>query len=146
MCRFRTKLYRRLRNRCILAADVTPHVPIEGAWLLVVELAWGGTKVRIFCAPAPIRRRRGNAADGAGGSVTANLSLRLPNPIQRHVQEMADLEGVSVEQFAAGAVSETTSALTTVACSRPLGELADPAALRAALDRVPERAPLPGHG
>ena len=73
-------------------------------------------------------------------------SLRLPNTIQRHVQEMADLEGVSVEQFAAGAVSETTSALTTAACSRPLGELADPAALRAALDRVPERAPLPGHG
>jgi len=40
------------------------------------------------------------------------LSVKLPNSIQRHLQEMADLEGVPVEQFVANAVSEKISVLT----------------------------------
>ena len=72
------------------------------------------------------------------------LSVKLPNSIQRHLQEMADLEGVPVEQFVANAVSEKISVLTAEAYLRTRAERADPAALRAVLDRVPDRAPLPG--
>jgi hypothetical protein len=72
------------------------------------------------------------------------LSVKLPNSIQRHLQEMADIEGVPVEQFVANAVSEKISVLTAEAYLRTRAERADPAALRAVLDRVPDRAPLPG--
>jgi predicted transcriptional regulator len=72
------------------------------------------------------------------------LSVKLPNSIQRHLQEMADLEGVPVEQFVANAVSEKISALTAEAYLRTRAERADPVALRAVLDGVPDRAPLPG--
>ena len=72
------------------------------------------------------------------------LSVKLPNSIQRHLQEMADLEGVPVEQFVANAVSEKFSGLTAEAYLLTRAERADPAAVRAVLDRVPDRAPLPG--
>lgn len=37
------------------------------------------------------------------------LNLTLPNSIQRHLQEMADLEGVPVNQFVMSAVVEKRS-------------------------------------
>ncbi len=40
------------------------------------------------------------------------LNLTLPNSIQRHLQEMADLDGVPVNQFVMSAVVEKISALT----------------------------------
>ena len=42
----------------------------------------------------------------------AILKLTLPNSIQRHMQEMADLDGVPIDQFVASAISEKVSALT----------------------------------
>lgn len=72
------------------------------------------------------------------------LNLTLPNSIQRHLQEMADLEGVPVDQFVMSAVAEKISALTAETYLRTRADRADPAALRAILDKVPQRAPLAG--
>ena len=72
------------------------------------------------------------------------LYLNLPNSIQRHLQEMADLEGVPVDQFVVSAVAEKISALTAETYLRTRAERADPEAFRAILDTVPQRAPLAG--
>ena len=72
------------------------------------------------------------------------LNLTLPNSIQRHLQEMADLEGVPVNQFVMSAVVEKISALTAESYLRTRAGRADPAAFRAILDKVPQRPPLTG--
>lgn len=72
------------------------------------------------------------------------LSLTLPDSIHRHLQEMADQEGVPVDQFVASAVTEKISALTAEAYLRARAERADPQALGKILARVPDRPPLPG--
>lgn len=72
------------------------------------------------------------------------LNLTLPKSVQRHLQEMADMEGVPVDQFVTSAVVEKISALTAEAYLRTRANRADPEALRAVLDRVPQRLPLAG--
>jgi uncharacterized protein (DUF1778 family) len=72
------------------------------------------------------------------------LNLTLPNSIQRHLQEMADLEGVPIDQFVMTAVAEKISALTAEAYLRTRAGHADPDAFRTILDKVPDRAPLEG--
>ena len=72
------------------------------------------------------------------------LNLTLPNSIQRHLQEMADMEGVPIDQFVMSAVTEKISALTAEGYLRARTDRADPAALRVILDKVPHRAPLDG--
>jgi uncharacterized protein (DUF1778 family) len=72
------------------------------------------------------------------------LSVNLPNSIQRHIQEMADLEGVAVDQFVLSAVTEKISALTAETYLRKRGDRAVPAAFQAVLDEVPQRTPLAG--
>ena len=72
------------------------------------------------------------------------LYLNLPNSIQRHLQEMADLEGVPIDQFVTSAVVEKISALTAETYLRTRADRADPEAFRAILDKVPHRATPPG--
>ena len=72
------------------------------------------------------------------------LYLNLPNSIQRHLQEMADLEGVPNNQFVMSAVVEKISALTAEAYLGTRAGRAVPDAFRAILDKVPHRAPLEG--
>ncbi len=72
------------------------------------------------------------------------LNLTLPNSIRRHLQEMADLEGVAIDQFVTTAVAEKISALTAETYLRTRVGRADPGALRTILDKVPQRAPLEG--
>ena len=72
------------------------------------------------------------------------LNLTLPNSVQRHIQEMADMDGVPVSQFIITAVTEKISALTAESYLRTRAERANPAAFQAILDKVPHRAPLPG--
>lgn len=72
------------------------------------------------------------------------LHLTLPNSIQRHLQEMADMEGVPIDQFVMSAVAEKISALTAETYLRARADRADPDAFRAILDKVPERAPTAG--
>ena len=72
------------------------------------------------------------------------LTLNLPNSIQRHLQEMADLDGVTIDQFVVSAVAEKISALTAEGYLRMRADRADPAAFQAILNKVPQRPPLPG--
>jgi uncharacterized protein (DUF1778 family) len=72
------------------------------------------------------------------------LNLTLPNSIQRHLQEMADLEGVPIDQFITSAVAEKISALTAETYLQTRADRADPAAFQAILDQVPQRVPLTG--
>ncbi len=74
----------------------------------------------------------------------ATLNVTLPNSIQRHLQEMADLDGVPVNQFVMSAVVEKVSALTTEAYLRTRAGCADSDAFRAILDKVPSRPPVSG--
>lgn len=72
------------------------------------------------------------------------LSLRLPNSIHRHIKEIAEDEGVSINQFISTAVSEKISALTTQNYLERRARNADRAAFRSILNKVPDRTPLPG--
>ncbi len=44
----------------------------------------------------------------------SSLSLRLPNSLHKQLRELAQREGVSINQFIATAVAEKMSALATV--------------------------------
>jgi uncharacterized protein (DUF1778 family) len=72
------------------------------------------------------------------------LNLTLPNSIQRHLAEMAALDGVPVNQFVMSAVVEKISVLTAEAYLSKRAGRADPAAFRAILEKAPQRAPLAG--
>ena len=72
------------------------------------------------------------------------LHLNLPNSIQRYLQEMADLEGVPIDQFVASAVAEKISALTAESHLRARADRADLPAFQAILDKAPHRAPAAG--
>lgn len=72
------------------------------------------------------------------------LSLTLPQSVQRHIQEIADQDGVPVTQFILSAVTEKISALTAETYLRERAQRASPAAFRTILDKVPQRAPMPG--
>jgi hypothetical protein len=72
------------------------------------------------------------------------LHLTLPDSLQRHLQEMADIKGVPVDQLVMRAVVENMSALSAETDLRVRASRADPAAFRAMLDQVPHRAPLAG--
>lgn len=72
------------------------------------------------------------------------LSLRLPDSIHRHIKELANKEGVSINQFIASAVAEKVSAIATEDYLRTRSERADKPAFQAILAKVPLREPLLG--
>lgn len=72
------------------------------------------------------------------------LSLRLPDSIHRHIKELAQKEGVSINQFIASAVAEKVSAIATEDYLVTRAQRADKTAFEAILAKVPSRQPLPG--
>ena len=72
------------------------------------------------------------------------LSLRLPDSIHRHIREIAKREGVSINQFISSAVSEKISAIMTEEYLSERAKRARKGDLKKILDRVPDRAPIPG--
>jgi uncharacterized protein (DUF1778 family) len=72
------------------------------------------------------------------------LSLRLPESIHRHIREIAQKEGVSINQFISSAVSEKVSALLTEDYIKSRAERADFQKIKQILDKVPDREPEPG--
>ncbi len=72
------------------------------------------------------------------------LNLRLPDSIHRRIREIAKREGVSINLFITSAVSEKISALTTEELIAERARKALRGDLRAVLDRVPNREPMPG--
>ena len=72
------------------------------------------------------------------------LSLRLPHSIHRHIREIAQKEGVSINQFISSAVSEKISAILTEEYLGSRAKRADRQAFKKILSGVPARIPLPG--
>ena len=72
------------------------------------------------------------------------LNLRLPDSVHRHIREIANQDGVSINLFITSAVSEKISALTTEAYIANRAKKARRGAFRSVLARVPSRDPLPG--
>lgn len=74
----------------------------------------------------------------------SSLNLRLPDSVHRHIRRIAKEDGVSINLFITSAVSEKISALTTEDYIAKRAKKARKGAFSEVLDRVPERAPLPG--
>ena len=72
------------------------------------------------------------------------LSLRLPDSIHRHIKEIAQKEGVSINQFISSAVAEKISALLTEDYLKSRAKKARKKDFKTILDKVPDREPLPG--
>ncbi len=71
------------------------------------------------------------------------LSLRLPNSIPKHIKEIAQQEGVSINQFILQAVAEKISAIMTVDYLKEQANRANSVDFTRILDKVPFRKPLP---
>ncbi|OHE57496.1 MAG: CopG family transcriptional regulator [Thermodesulfovibrio sp. RBG_19FT_COMBO_42_12] len=72
------------------------------------------------------------------------LSLRLPDSIHKHIKEIANKEGVSINQFISSAVAEKISAILTEDYLGRRAKRAKKADFRRILDKVPDRKPLHG--
>ncbi len=70
------------------------------------------------------------------------LSLRLPDSVHRHIKELAQKEGVSINQFIASAVAEKVSAIATEEYLLSRAQRADKKAFAAILNQVPNRQPM----
>jgi hypothetical protein len=72
------------------------------------------------------------------------MSLRLPESLHRKARELAEQEGISVNQLVATALAEKLSALLTVEYLKERGRRASREKFEAALRKVPDRLPEPG--
>lgn len=71
------------------------------------------------------------------------LSVRLPDSLHRQLKQLAQKEGVSVNQLISTAVAEKLSALMTEDYLRERAERGDRGRFEAALALVPDVAPEP---
>jgi predicted transcriptional regulator len=72
----------------------------------------------------------------------STLSLRLPNSIHRQLRDLAQKEGVSINQLINSAVAEKVSALLTVDYLEARAEQGSRAAFDGVLERVPDSEPV----
>ena len=75
---------------------------------------------------------------------SANYPLRLSQSVMRVARETAEREGVSLNQFIAGAVAEKLAVLRTDDLLKERAQHADWRRVRAILDRVGSEPPQPG--
>jgi len=71
------------------------------------------------------------------------MTLNLPESIHRRVEELAQRDGVSVDQFVATAVAEKLSALATVDYLAERAKRGSREKFEAVLAKVPDREPEP---
>jgi hypothetical protein len=71
----------------------------------------------------------------------STLSLRLPESLHQRVRELADREGISINQFIATAVAEKMSALLTEEYLQARAQRGSRAKYDAALAQVPDVEP-----
>lgn len=74
----------------------------------------------------------------------SNLSLRLPATLHQEVRELAQKEGISVNQFIMVAVAEKASALRTMAYLQRQTRQEALETMHRILQKVPDVPPLPG--
>lgn len=72
------------------------------------------------------------------------LSLRLPDSVHRHIKELAQQEGVSINQFISSAVAEKVSAIATEDYLQQRAKRADKQAFQRLLAKVPNREVVSG--
>lgn len=72
------------------------------------------------------------------------LSLRLPESIHRHIKQIAEKEGVSINQFISSAVSEKISALLTEDYLLQRAKRVKRDDFKKILAKVPNRKPIKG--
>ena len=71
----------------------------------------------------------------------STLSVRLPESLHKKIKELAEREGVSMNQFITLAVSEKMSALLTVDYLKERAEKAGKQNFRHIMDQVPDVEP-----
>lgn len=71
------------------------------------------------------------------------LNLRIPNSIHRHIKDMAQKDGVSINSFINSAVAEKISAITTDEYISKRAQKSKKGAFRKVLNKVKSRKPLP---
>lgn len=74
----------------------------------------------------------------------STMSLRLPESLHQRARELAEREGVSINQLIATALAEKISALDTVAYLEERAARSSKKAFQEVLARVPSAAPLEG--
>ena len=74
----------------------------------------------------------------------SSLSLRLPESLHQRARELAQQEGVSINQLIATALAEKISALDTVGYLRERASRGSREAFLRALESVADDAPIPG--
>lgn len=72
------------------------------------------------------------------------LSVRLPDSLHAQLKQLAEQEGVSINQLITLAVAEKVSALKTEDYFRERAARANREAFLAVLDKAPDVPPLPG--
>ena len=71
----------------------------------------------------------------------STLSIRLPESLHKRLKEMAEKEGVSMNQFITLAVSEKVSTLMTVDYLKERGRRGDRETYKKLLEKVPDTEP-----
>jgi len=71
----------------------------------------------------------------------STLSIRLPESLHKRLKEMAEKEGVSMNQFITLAVSEKVSTLLTVDYLKERSQRGDRQAFEKLLEKVPDTEP-----
>ena len=74
----------------------------------------------------------------------SNYPLRLPETLMEDAREMADAQGVSINQFLSALIAERIGELKALRHVRQRIGRANPATAAAVLALVPDRAPLEG--
>jgi hypothetical protein len=72
------------------------------------------------------------------------MSIRLPASLHKHVRELAEREGISINQLVATALAEKMSALMTAEVLETRARRGDRTKFLAALAKVPDVPPEPG--
>ena len=71
----------------------------------------------------------------------STLSVQIPNSLHTHLQELAEREGITIEQFIATAVAEKMAVLMTESYLQERAERGSRAKYEAALAQVPDVEP-----
>jgi hypothetical protein len=74
----------------------------------------------------------------------SNYPLRLPEGLMKDAREMADAQGVSINQFLSTLIAERIGELKALRHVRQRISRADPAVAAAVLALVPDQAPVAG--
>lgn len=74
----------------------------------------------------------------------SKYALRLPDSLYKAAQQLAQADGISLNQFIATAVAEKVSALSAADYLARRGEQADLEAYRRVLEQVPDVPPMAG--